>query len=51
MFGVPAGPALSFAAVAHGINFLPVFVVGFILSYYEGVAISNVSERVATVKA
>jgi uncharacterized protein (TIRG00374 family) len=50
LFGVPAGPALSFAAVVHGINFLPVFVVGLTLSYYEGVAIFRAPKRVATVE-
>jgi uncharacterized protein (TIRG00374 family) len=51
MFGIPAGPALSFAAVVHGINFLPVLVLGIILSYYEGIDITKVSGRVAPVKA
>ena len=39
MFGVPAGPALSYATVVHGINFFPVLVVGLILANYEGVGL------------
>ncbi len=39
LFGVPAGPALSFATVAHGINILPVFIVGLLFAYYEGTVI------------
>jgi uncharacterized protein (TIRG00374 family) len=51
MFGVAAGPALSYAALVHGINFLPVFVVGLVFAYYEGVAISNLSGRVVKIEA
>ena len=50
MFGVPAGPALSFGVVVHAVNFLPVFAVGLIFAYYEGVAIFKVPETVATVE-
>jgi uncharacterized protein (TIRG00374 family) len=45
MYGVPAGPALSFAILTHGVNFLPVLVAGLILAYYEGVEIFRVQER------
>jgi uncharacterized protein (TIRG00374 family) len=45
MFGVSAGPALSFATVVHGINFLPVLILGLILSYYEGIAIYKMSQE------
>ena len=44
MFGVLSGPALSFAAVVHGINFLPVLVAGLILAYLEGVKISKIKD-------
>jgi len=44
MFGVPDGPALSFAAVVHGINILPVFVVGLLFAHREGMAILKLSE-------
>jgi len=47
LFGVPAGPALSFAAVVHGINFLPVLVVGLILSCSEGATLSKISVKKA----
>jgi len=45
MFGVPAGPALSFAILTHGVNFLPVLIVGLILAYYEGVEIFRVEDK------
>ena len=45
MFGVPAGPALSFALLTHGVNFLPVLVVGLILAYHEGVEIFQAREK------
>jgi len=45
MFGVPAGPALSFAILTHGVNFLPVLIVGLILAYYEGVEIFRAQEK------
>ena len=41
MFGVPLGPALSFAFVVHGINFFPVVLVGLGLWWYEGVVVSR----------
>lgn len=48
MFGVPAGPALSFAILTHGVNFLPVLIAGLILAYYEGVEIFRVQNRSAS---
>lgn len=39
LFGVPAGPALTYALVLHGINFLPVMVVGFVCIWAEGVGL------------
>jgi glycosyltransferase 2 family protein len=48
MFGVPAGPALSFAILTHGVNFLPVLIVGLVLAYYEGVEIFRVQNRSAS---
>lgn len=47
LFGVPAGAALSFAVVVHGINFLPVAAVGLVLAYFEGVTLSGISEKKA----
>jgi uncharacterized protein (TIRG00374 family) len=46
-FGVPAGPALLVATVVHGINFFPVLVAGLVLSYFEGVRISKLSDKKA----
>jgi glycosyltransferase 2 family protein len=51
MFGIPAGPALSFAILTHGVNFLPVLIVGLILAYYEGVEIFRVQEKSASAEA
>jgi hypothetical protein len=51
MFAVPAGPALSFAILVHGVNFLPVLIVGLILAYYEGVEIFRVDRQTASPKA
>lgn len=48
MFGVPAGPALSFAILTHGVNFLPVLIVGLILAYYEGVEIFRAQDKADT---
>jgi hypothetical protein len=45
MFEVPAGPALSFALLTHGVNFSPVLIVGLILAYYEGVEIFRVHDK------
>jgi hypothetical protein len=45
MFGIPAGPALSLGIVIHGVNFLPVLIVGLILAYYEGVEIFRVQNK------
>ncbi len=50
MFGVPAGTALSFAAVVHGVNFLPVLIAGLILAQKEGMAILKMSEEVAEIE-
>jgi hypothetical protein len=43
MFAVPSGPALSYAVVVHGVNFVPVLVVGVILANYEGMRILRFS--------
>jgi len=51
MFGVPAGPALSFAILTHGVNFLPVLIAGLILAYYEGVEIFKVQHKATSPKA
>lgn len=50
MFAVPAGPALSFAILVHGVNFLPVLIVGLILAYYEGVEIFRVDREASAPK-
>lgn len=51
LFGVPDSPALTFAFVAHGINFLPILVVGLILVSAEGMSLKNLQEKPALDKA
>ena len=36
MFAVPESPALSYAAVVHGVNFLPVLALAFLFAGFEG---------------
>ena len=50
MFGVPAGPALSFATVAHGVNMFPVFIAGLFFAHYEGMAIMKMSGKFDEIK-
>jgi glycosyltransferase 2 family protein len=50
MFGVPAGPALSFAILTHGVNFLPVLIAGLILAYYEGLEIFRLQDKSSSAK-
>jgi uncharacterized protein (TIRG00374 family) len=50
LFGVPAGPALSFATVAHGVNIFPVFIVGLLFAYYEGAVFLGVSDKASKLK-
>ena len=45
MYGVQAGPALSFALVAHGVSVFPVLIVGLVLAHYEGMAIFKMPEN------
>jgi uncharacterized membrane protein YbhN (UPF0104 family) len=40
-FAVPRGPALSFAVVAHGVNFLPVLFVGLAFYCHEEMRVSR----------
>ncbi len=50
MFSVPAGPALSYAAVVHGLNFLPVLLVGLYFGQREGSAIFRMSGNVSEIE-
>jgi len=50
LFGVPAGPALSFAAIVHGVSIIPVFVVGLFFAHHEGMAIVKMSEEASNIK-
>jgi hypothetical protein len=52
MFGVPAGVALSYATVAHGINILPVLGLGLVFSTMEGIRFSaHVKDHLYAAKA
>jgi len=44
LFLVPKSPALSFAVVMHGLNFLPVLVFGLILIFVEGLSIRGIQD-------
>ena len=50
MFGVPGGLALSYATLVHGINFLPVLIVGIVFAHHEGMAILKASRDVSELK-
>jgi uncharacterized protein (TIRG00374 family) len=50
MFGVPGGPAFSFAILVHGVSFLPVLIAGLILAYYEGVEIFRAQDKAGSLK-
>jgi uncharacterized protein (TIRG00374 family) len=50
LFGVPAGSALSFATVAHGVSMLPTFIVGLCFAHYEGMAILKTPDNLSGVK-
>ncbi len=50
LFSVPAGSSLSFATVVHGINFIPVLVVGLLLAHLEGVAIFKMSKNAEAIE-
>ncbi len=45
LFGVPESEALTFALVLHGVNFLPILIVGLILLPLTGVSLKSVQEQ------
>lgn len=45
-FHVPGSPALTFAFVMHGINFIPVLIVGLILLSIEGLSFKNIQKNI-----
>ena len=49
-FGVPGGPALSFALVVHGISILSVLILGLVLAHYEGMTILKMPEGDSEIK-
>jgi uncharacterized protein (TIRG00374 family) len=51
LFGVPAATALSYATVAHGVCFVPVFVVGLVLANCEGMSVRRVEAPVGAAEA
>ncbi len=44
-FNVPESEALSFAFVAHGMNFIPVLILGFFFLSYEGLSFRNLQKK------
>jgi uncharacterized protein (TIRG00374 family) len=46
LFSVPTSPALTFAIVMHGINFLPILIVGFIILSKEGFSVAGLQKTV-----
>ena len=44
-FGIPQSEALSFAIVAHAINFIPVLLLGFVFLYFEGLSFKNLRKK------
>ncbi len=45
LFQVPRALGLTYAIVVHAINFFPVFIVGFILAWKEGIRLSKVQKE------
>jgi len=45
LFAVPASEALTYAVVMHGMNFVPVLVLGLILLSAEGMSIQEIQKR------
>jgi uncharacterized protein (TIRG00374 family) len=51
LFGVPDSPALSFALVFYGVNFLPILVLGLFCASWEGVSLRTMQSTVEREKA
>ena len=47
-FGVPQSEALTFAFLVHGINFLPVLLLGLVLLSIEGMSLKNIESSART---
>ncbi len=45
LFNVPRAIGLTYAIVVHALNFLPIFLVGFILAWKEGIRLSKVQKE------
>ena len=45
MFSVPQSEALTFAFVAHGMNFFPILLLGLIIAAIEGISISKITQQ------
>jgi glycosyltransferase 2 family protein len=45
LFGIADSPALTFAFVVHGINFLPILIVGLILISVEGISLKSLGKK------
>ncbi len=47
LFGVPGSPALTFAFVMHGVNFIPVLIVGLFFASAEGMSLKQMQSKAA----
>lgn len=45
LFNVPRAIGLSYAIVVHALNFFPIFIVGFLLAWKEGIKLSRVQKE------
>lgn len=48
MFAIPKSEALTFAFVLHGINFIPILIVGLIIASVEGISLSKAPQTSLT---
>lgn len=51
LFAVPKSPALSYAVIMHGLNFLPVLILGLVFLSLEGLNIKSLQASVQVQKA
>ena len=51
LFAVPRALGLSYAIILHAVNFFPVFIVGIILAWKEGISFTKSKNDALNVKA
>jgi uncharacterized protein (TIRG00374 family) len=47
LLGIPKGPALAFAFVVHAMNIIPVFLIGLVFAWKEGVSLTQSDASIA----